>query len=81
MSDRPVKLNTSALLALAPYLLILGASLTLIFLAPRDIPLYEDGSIKNGMLAAGILLSAPLAFSSARPLARLVEKLFELLNR
>jgi len=74
------KLIAPSLLAIAPYAIILSASLALVLLAPRDVPLYSDGVVKNGLLAAGISIAAAAAFASVRPLARLVEKVFELLN-
>lgn len=74
MSDPPSRLWISLLIVGVPATVLAGVGLFFVVASPRDLPLWENGSIRNGVMAIGGAMLVALAWSSLRAVSRIAER-------
>lgn len=73
MSNPPSRLWISLLIVGVPTLILVAVGLGLVIASPQELPLWENGAVRNGLMAIGGAILVALAWSSIRSVARIAE--------
>lgn len=73
----PVQTPTWKRIALAalPALALAALGTALVAAAPNNVPLWDNGTVPNGLLAAGVIILAVLAYAAIRAFVKFIENL------
>ncbi|HVZ99648.1 MAG TPA: hypothetical protein VG841_04985 [Caulobacterales bacterium] len=75
-SNRPPSW-TSLIIVGIPIIALGAVGIGLVLTSPADVPLWENGQVKNGQLAAGLGVLLMLAYAFVRALSRIAERYFD----